>query len=260
MKPSYVALVLVLCLTFLIPAQPLIANESEPENVGSELPTISAYWHPRVRQWEPLIVTEAQRRALDPDFVAALVWKESRGYQNAVGPVGAVGLMQVMPKEAGFDWRPSQEALFNPETNLFWGTRTLATVVKQGQGDVFNALAAYNGGWEQIQYRGPRLFATEILRDYAQVVALRHNLRAQDGWIAIFAVIEDGVRGPIWVSDVARSDVYFYSNVNWVPEGYPLIPRSVAPVARLAHCEEEHLTYEVGVWLYLPREHRWVTP
>ena len=102
------------------------------------------------------------QRLSKPEQILHAVWIESRGDPEAVGPAGAVGLMQVMPKERGFSWRPTQEALMDPGTNLFWGTRTLATVIRQGKGDVFSALAAYNGGWEKTTSRGPMKFAATI--------------------------------------------------------------------------------------------------
>ena len=173
----------------------------------SSAPALSTYWSPRVRQWEGLIIQEAERRGLDPDFLASLLWMESRGDAQAIGPVGSVGLMQVMPKEAGFSWRPTRAELLNPATNLFWGTRTLSTVIHQGNGDVFNALAAYNGGWEQIMYRAPKYFATTILRDYVNAVVLRHGLRGQGEWRAIFAVVTSEIGGPIRVADSTREDV-----------------------------------------------------
>lgn len=219
---------------------------------------LSTYWSPRILQWESLIVEEADHRALDPDFLASLVWMESRGDSQAVGPVGSVGLMQVMPKETGFSWRPSRAELLDPGTNLFWGTRTLATVIQQGNGDVFNALAAYNGGWEQIMYRAPKIFATTILRDYANAVAVRHSLRGLGDWRAVFAPIDSGIRGPIWVADATREDVYLFGNVNWVPEGYPLIPENVPPTAVVAQCRDaEGAPYAVGVWYFLIRQNTW---
>jgi hypothetical protein len=222
---------------------------------------LSAYWHPRVRQWDGLIREEAERRSLDPDFLASVVWMESRGRYQAVGPVGAVGLMQVMPSEAGFSWRPPKAQLLDPATNLFWGTRTLATVIQQGNGDIFNALAAYNGGWHQTQYRGPKHFATTILRDYAEAVAKRHDLLWSERWLAVFAVTGPEVRGPIWISDSARDDVYFYSNENWIPEGSLLIPDGVPPTAVLATFEDEGgNTCTVGVWFYRMGQDAWLVP
>ncbi len=156
----------------------------------------------KVLRWESLIVQEATRRKLDPDFVASLrLDGGSRGDANAVGPVGSVGLMQVMPKEAGFTWRPTREELLNPCTNLFWGTRTLATVIQQGDGDVFSALAAYNGGWEKVSSRVPRAFAATILHDYARAVAVRHGA---EGPGQRFVAIQDNGSWAIWVTNADR--------------------------------------------------------
>ena len=224
----------------------------------SSAPALSTYWSPRVRQWEGLIIQEAERRGLDPDFLASLLWMESRGDAQAIGPVGSVGLMQVMPKEAGFSWRPTRAELLNPATNLFWGTRTLSTVIHQGNGDVFNAIAAYNGGWEQIMYRAPKYFATTILRDYVNAVVLRHGLRGQGEWRAIFAVVTSEIGGPIRVADSTREDVYLFGDVNWVPEGYPLIPEGTPPTAIVARCTDANGDpYYVGLWFYLARQERW---
>ena len=220
--------------------------------------TLSPYWSSKVQRWESLIVQEAQRREVDPDFLASLVWMESRGDATAVGPAGAVGLMQIMPREAGFSWRPSEDDLLDPSANLYWGTRTLATVIRQGHGDVFSALAAYNGGWDRTMLRGPRMFATTILRDYARAVASREGL--EGAWSAFFAVQDAALHGPIWVSDSDREDVYFYGDGNVTPEGGSLIP-DIAPTAALANCydEESGAVFSVGVWVYSVEQQAWIT-
>ena len=256
MKSKYVAVTVFIALSLLISGASTLWSAPWQTQDGMQL---SPYWSYKVQRWGDLITQEAERRALDPDFLASLVWMESRGDANAVGPVGAVGLTQVMPKEAGFSWRPEKAALLEPSINLFWGARTLATVVEQSDGDIFNALAAYNGGWDQTMYRGPKRFATMILRDYAHAVALRYG---QEGrWIAFYAVRAVGIHGPIWVADAARDDVYFYNRANWVPDGMPLIP-DVPPSAVLARChdKETDARYEVGVWLYDVAKDEWVVP
>ncbi len=233
----------------------IAVTDSEPSNL-----TLSTHWHYKILRWESLIIQAANHRQLDPDFLASLVWMESRGDPYAVGPVGAVGLMQVMPREAGFTWRPSQDILVDPEINLFWGSRTLATVISQGQGDVFNALAAYNGGWDQIMYRGPTIFATTILRDYAHAVAQRYAVAGP--WIAFFARKDIQIKGPIWIADSERSDVYYYGRDNIVPDGVPLIP-DVAPSSVVAYSQDEKTggSYIVGVWIYVVNNGEWlVTP
>ncbi|MBN2390554.1 MAG: transglycosylase SLT domain-containing protein [Anaerolineae bacterium] len=230
-----------------------IVSYSEP---SSETPVLSSYWSAKILRWEPLIVQEANRRSLDPDFVASLIWRESRGDPNAIGPGGSVGLMQIMPKESGFSWRPSKEVLLDPGTNLFWGTRTLSIIIQQGGGDIFNVLAAYNAGWEQVDYRRPRTFATTILRDYAHAIASRCGVSGR--WVAFFAVESSYIHGPIWVADSARSDVYYFGQTNALPDGSPLIP-NVSPTSVIANFapEETGVPCSVGIWLYNVAQDTW---
>jgi hypothetical protein len=86
----------------------------------------------------------------------------------------------------------------NPWTNVAAGTRTLAQVIRDGNGDVFYALAAYNGGWEQIHLRVTRNYATDVLDNYVRAVAVEHGLPADGDWIAIISVegLPDHRRSP----------------------------------------------------------------
>jgi len=233
-------------------SQQLVASS----DLSSESPVLSSFWSPSIKRWEPLIVQEANRRSLDPDLVAALMWRESRGDPSAIGPNGSVGLLQIMPKEAGFTWRPSKEILLDPSTNLFWGTRTLSIVIQQGDGDVFHALAAYNGGWDQVIYRRPRLFAMTVLRDYAHAVAARCGTNGR--WLAFFAVKSSYIQGPIWVADSDRSDVYFYGQTNALPDGTALIA-DIAPTSVVARFTSEvnGTPHNVGIWLYNADRNVW---
>jgi len=173
------------------PAPAQVTAEGEPKQAPSVL---SPYWHPAVARWEPIILEEAQRRGIDPDFIAAVIWTESLGRPHLHSPAGAVGLMGVMPKEAGFSWRPTARELEDPALNVFWGTRTLSIVIRQAQGDLYLALAAYNGGWEQIQFSGPRRYAEETLLHYARAVAVRTGLPAEGPWVATLAAVDPRAR------------------------------------------------------------------
>jgi hypothetical protein len=172
------------------PAPAQAAAESEPKQAS----VLSPYWHPAVARWEPIILEEAERRGIDPDFIAAVIWTESLGRPHLHSPAGAVGLMGVMPKEAGFSWRPTARELEDPALNVFWGTRTLSIVIRQARGDLYLALAAYNGGWEQIQFPGPRRYAEETLLHYARAVAVRMGLPAEGPWVATLAAVDPRAR------------------------------------------------------------------
>lgn len=207
-------------------------------------PGLSPYWPPAVSQWEPVILTYAQARSLDPDLIAAVIWKESLGRANARSVVGAVGLMGLMP----FPWRPSIEELQDPSVNLFWGARALAHTIRDGNGDLYYSLAAYNGGWEQIHLRVTRRYAAEILDCYTRAVAVRYGLPENGDWIALIAV--EGVPGPRTVTvlgpqrPLARyTERPCQADVPGVPAGVP--PHTVA----ITFVDEHGLECRVNVWL-----------
>ncbi len=228
--------------------RPAFADPTSPPAPAQESP-LSPYWHPAVARWEPIILEEAERRGMDPDFIAAVIWTESLGRPYLHSPAGAVGLMGVMPKEKGFSWRPSAQELEDPALNVFWGTRTLSIVIRQARGDLYLALAAYNGGWEQIQFSGPRRYAEETLLHYARAVAVRMGLPAEGPWVATLAAVDPRVRTSLTV--LGPQD--------------PLVRYSVRPVAfRLKDAGAEgrpttlvfaprndgDLDGDIGLWLW----------
>lgn len=205
---------------------------------------LSPYWPPAVSRWEPIILEYAQARSLDPDLIAAVIWKESLGRANARSVVGAVGLMGLMP----FPWRPSIEQLEDPAVNLFWGARALAHTIRDGKGDLYYSLAAYNGGWEQIHLRVTRRYAAEVLDCYTRAVAVRYGLPKNGDWVAIIAV--EGTPGPSTVTvlgprfPLARyTERPYQANIPRVPAGVP--PHATA----ITFVDERGVECQVHVWL-----------
>ncbi len=139
-------------------------------------PIISDIWGPAVQQWEFHIGVLSEEYGLDPDFIAAVIKEESDGDHRATSQKGAVGLMGVMPTGPGMEFRPSADDLANPAINLRWGVAILADVVRQAGGDLYAALAAYNGGWENVDDRVPRRYATSVLNNYGRAIALRNDI------------------------------------------------------------------------------------
>lgn len=89
----------------------------------------------------------------DYRLVAAIIAKESAFDQNAKSPVGALGLMQVMPEVAEALYDQSKEEcgldrpnLFDPANNIRYGTCLLKRLEKRYSGDIDLILAHYNGG------------------------------------------------------------------------------------------------------------------
>ena len=121
-----------------------------------------------------VLVSEAKRNRLELDLVLAVIFVESAGYNFAVSPVGARGLMQIMPATGehladrqGIPWHGA-DALFDPVLNLRLGTSYLRQLINRYRGNVDAALAAYNWGPGHIDRR---LASGEALpRIYPQLV------------------------------------------------------------------------------------------
>lgn len=102
----------------------------------------------------------AARFDLSPVLIEAMVWQESRWRADAVSPVGARGLAQLMPgtaRELGVDPR-------DPFANLEGGARYLRAQLDRFGGDVEKALAAYNAGPGRVMKAGgiPRIRETQL--------------------------------------------------------------------------------------------------
>ena len=106
-----------------------------------------------IQAWKDLILNSALQYDLDPDLIAAVMLQESGGNASAYSASGAVGLMQVMPRDGladrficgdnpCFRSRPSIEELSDPQFNIDYGSRMLAGLFGK-YGDWREALRAY---------------------------------------------------------------------------------------------------------------------
>lgn len=84
-------------------------------------------------------------------LIKAVIGQESAFDPRAVSRAGAVGLMQVLPRNAELLGVTPYD-LWEPATNILAGARLLAVLLRHYRGDVVSALVAYNA-------RPRRLFA-----------------------------------------------------------------------------------------------------
>jgi soluble lytic murein transglycosylase len=125
------------------------------------------------------IAAESSRADLPLELVLAVIQVESSGYNFAVSPVGAMGLMQLMPATAegvarriGLRWVGSP-MLFDPVSNVQLGVLYLRELVDR-YGSLTTALAAYNWGPTRIAERlrrgepVPAFYAQRVLCVYEE--------------------------------------------------------------------------------------------
>jgi len=106
-----------------------------------------------VPQYLSAIIYEAsEKHGVDPRLVAAVAQRESRFNPFATSPVGAQGVMQLMPSTARYLGVSNS---YDARENVFAGTRYLRTLLDTFDGDLNLTLAAYNAGPGAVRkYRG----------------------------------------------------------------------------------------------------------
>ncbi|MEA3439527.1 MAG: lytic transglycosylase domain-containing protein [Chloroflexota bacterium] len=133
-----------------------VQNPQEvPNNTDnpSEYCQVSNQYPEKILQWCSLITHYSNKRGLNPDLIAALIWQESGGNPVVYSKSGAVGLMQVMPRDGlaatficvngpCFENRPTIAELNDPEFNISYGTKMLSGLLVKN-GNIRNALKAY---------------------------------------------------------------------------------------------------------------------
>jgi hypothetical protein len=156
---------------------------------------IAIPWLPkRVRAWEEHLVAAGERHGVDPELLAIVALVESGGDPEAMSPVGAHGLLQVMPATANDIARqrglpePSKARLLDPGVNIDIGAYYLARQLEAFD-RVELAAAAYNGGPTRVRSwlagRGTLPRETE---HYRNLVSALYRER-HDPWSPTFAAL-----------------------------------------------------------------------
>lgn len=189
----------------------------------------------RLSPYDELIRAAARLNGLDWRLVAAQMFHESRFDPEAKSWVGAVGLLQVMPRtgaELGF------ANLEDPKTNIGAGTKYLAQVLVRFEAGlsvqqrVRFALAAYNAGFDHVQ--DARALAKQNgwdpnrwFRNVERAMLLLENAK----W---YRTVRRGYcRGSESVSYVSRIQTTYDAYARLVPaSGDAGAPRSAKPKAK----------------------------
>src|SRR5829696_2000710 len=118
-----------------------------------------------------IIFEAGATHGVDPRFIHAVIWQESKYDIDARSHAGAQGLMQLMPataKRFGCDDRN------DPVSNIEAGTKYLSWLLKRFSGNVELALAGYNAGEGAVdKYDGiPPYNETQ---NYVKIISKRYG-------------------------------------------------------------------------------------
>ena len=108
-----------------------------------------------LKYWDAFKAAAAKQN-VDPYVLVAITRQESGFEPSTVSNAGAVGLMQIMPAEAGTIATkaglppPSREQLFDPATNIEIGAAEFAQKLASVQNNLILAVAAYNAGEDAV--------------------------------------------------------------------------------------------------------------
>ncbi|KPC54022.1 lytic transglycosylase domain-containing protein [Amantichitinum ursilacus] len=157
----------------------------------------SIYAAERAKAWSPLglkyptpyrsaVEREARQQGLDPAWVYGLIRQESRFVADIRSPVGATGLMQLMPSTAQWVARKNGQkkldvsTLTDADTNVAMGAFYLRYITDRLSGQAILATAGYNAGpgrakaWQEDRALDPVIYIETIpfdeTRDYVKKV------------------------------------------------------------------------------------------
>ncbi|MBY0383714.1 transglycosylase SLT domain-containing protein, partial [bacterium] len=115
------------------------------------------YWtYSYPKAYEKWVMEQNQKLQVPAEFIWSIMRAETIFRADAISPVGARGLMQVMPKTGrklaslmGEDFA-FVEDLLKPEVSIRYGSFYLQRLLKKFKGNICLAAAAYNGGPHRV--------------------------------------------------------------------------------------------------------------
>jgi LysM repeat protein len=150
--------------------------EREPKQVaaapGSKRRWSERGWSTGSSRLDNLIRQNGSRFGVDPYLIFCVMEQESHFNSRALSPVGAMGLMQLMPGTAA---RFGVRRPFEPAANVMGGTRYLKLLLASFKNRVDLVLASYNAGEGAVARYGGRVPPYRETRDYVKKISKQYD-------------------------------------------------------------------------------------
>jgi soluble lytic murein transglycosylase-like protein len=144
---------------------PVVVASTTQFHIPADIPTSG---DPKL---DRIIFEAGEKEGVDPRFIHAVIWQESKYKVDARSHAGAQGLMQLMPataKRFGCD-HPE-----DPQENIAAGTKYLSWLLKRFAGNVELALAGYNAGEGSVdKYDGVPPY--NETKNYVKIISQRYG-------------------------------------------------------------------------------------
>lgn len=127
------------------------SNIHSYSNWGSSEASVLPSYSRNKNAFDQMIRQASQQHGVSEGLIKAVMHTESGFNINARSPVGAQGLMQLMPATAR---RFNVSNAYDPQQNIFGGARYLSWLLKRFNGNTQLAIAAYNAGEGNIDKYG----------------------------------------------------------------------------------------------------------
>lgn len=159
-------------------------------------------------QYSQIVNQNAQTNHLPPEFIYSIIRQESAFHPQIVSPVGARGLMQMMPRTAKLisqryriTYRNEKE-LFIPQKNIQLGTRYLGDLHQHLKHPLLVA-AAYNAGPGAVQGWVKKYPAPDIIT-WIDTLPWRETRNYLKNIVAFNAIYQHRLNKPVTLKEVLK--------------------------------------------------------